>query len=195
MLATLAIAILCGVSAPSAQAGYIVTLQEVGPNVVATGTGAFDLTGLALEFTNDPSAGAQISPSTAQMVMGSTSVDVPVDDYQGLVGPLNFGVGPRTNATSGSGDHVILDRLFNDLSVPTGYVSGNPLFSISTYDGATLSSLGVTPGTYVWAWGTGANQNFTLIAAVPDLGSTFGLLFVSLVALVGAHRFRGRQLA
>src|SRR5438045_9718210 len=30
----------------SAQAGYIVTLQEVGSDVVATGSGAIDLTGL-----------------------------------------------------------------------------------------------------------------------------------------------------
>jgi hypothetical protein len=29
-----------------AQAGYIVTLQQVGPNVVATGSGAIDLSGL-----------------------------------------------------------------------------------------------------------------------------------------------------
>src|SRR6266478_535121 len=33
---------------PSAQAGYIVTLQQVGPNVVATGSGAINLTGLTL---------------------------------------------------------------------------------------------------------------------------------------------------
>ncbi len=30
----------------SAQAGYIVTLQQVGPDVVATGSGAINLTGL-----------------------------------------------------------------------------------------------------------------------------------------------------
>jgi hypothetical protein len=29
-----------------AQANYIVTLQQVGPSAVATGSGAFDLTGL-----------------------------------------------------------------------------------------------------------------------------------------------------
>jgi hypothetical protein len=48
------------------------------------------------------------------------------------------------------------------LIVPTGYVSGNPLSDRATYSGATLANLHVTPGTYVWKWGTGANQNFTL---------------------------------
>ena len=34
-----------------------------------------------------------------------------------------------------------------------------------TFNNATFASLGVTPGTYVWTWGTGlANQNFTLIS-------------------------------
>ena len=33
-------------SVQPAQAGYTVTLQEVGSNVVATGSGAIDLTGL-----------------------------------------------------------------------------------------------------------------------------------------------------
>ena len=33
-----------------------------------------------------------------------------------------------------------------------------------TFNNATFSSLGVTPGTYEWTWGTGLpNQNFTLI--------------------------------
>jgi hypothetical protein len=46
--------------------------------------------------------------------------------------------------------------------VPIGYVSGTALSDSATYSGTTLASLGVTPGTYVWTWGTGANQNFTL---------------------------------
>ena len=32
-----------------AYGNYIVTLQQVGPNVVATGSGAFDLTGLPVK--------------------------------------------------------------------------------------------------------------------------------------------------
>src|SRR6478672_11013953 len=48
VLATaLAIIITCGLSLRTAQAGYIVTLQQVGANVVATGSGPIDLTGLS----------------------------------------------------------------------------------------------------------------------------------------------------
>ena len=47
VLATLAIVIVCAFSIRPAQAGYIVTLKQVGPNVVATGSGAIDLTGLS----------------------------------------------------------------------------------------------------------------------------------------------------
>jgi hypothetical protein len=53
-------------------------------------------------------------------------------------------------------------RLYPLLTVPAGYVSGTALSDSATYSGATFATLGVTPGTYVWTWGTGANQNFTL---------------------------------
>jgi len=56
--------------------------------------------------------------------------------------------------------------------------------------------LRITPGTYTWTWGTGANQNFTLDAVatgVPDSGSTFRLFLLSFVALFGASRFRAQQ--
>jgi len=48
------------------------------------------------------------------------------------------------------------------LVVPKGYVSGTALSDRATYSGKTLATLGVRPGSYVWTWGNGANQNFTL---------------------------------
>jgi len=57
----------------------------------------------------------------------------------------------------------------------------------------------VTPGTYVWTWGTGlANQNFTLqiglvgVPGVPDGGSTVSLLGCALLGLAALRRKLGR---
>ena len=61
-----------------------------------------------------------------------------------------------------------------------------------TFNSATFASLGVTPGTYVWTWGTGLeNQNFTLQigpAGVPDAGSTLPLLGFASLGLVALRR-------
>ena len=64
-----------------------------------------------------------------------------------------------------------------------------------TFNNATFASLGVTPGTYVWTWGTGLeNQNFTLViggAGVPDGGSTISLLGCALLGLAALRRKLG----
>ena len=101
-------------------------------------------------------------------------------------------------ANSASGDFVGIrnsERPISGLLVPQGYSSGNPLSSSATWNNATFASLGVTPGTYVWTWGTGlANQNFTLIiggAGVPDGGSTVSLLGFASLGLVALRRKLG----
>src|SRR5438093_7089079 len=166
LAATLVIVLAWLLSVRSAYAGYTVTLQQVEPNVVATGTGVINLTGLTLSgsFSRDP----QIDPcfcqdeGSASIYTGPTSSSV--NRYFGARGPRSFGSGPFTSASSGSGDMVgITTTIFGDiLWVPTGYVSGTALSDMAIYSGATLAKLGVTPGTYVWTWGAGANQNFTL---------------------------------
>jgi len=164
---------------PAPAVGYIVTLQQVGPNVVATGRGAINLTGLT--FFHRTSLSPGIDPSkrlgfcgdcgTAFMNTGPTSS---VDSYHFFnpsVGAVGFGGGDTTLANSGSGDMVGIDIIADFfvagfpgvvLSVPKGYHSGTALSGSATYSGKTLATLGVRPGTYVWKWGTGANQNFTL---------------------------------
>ena len=78
--------------------------------------------------------------------------------------------------------------------MPVGYVSGSALSDTSTYDNETLSTLGVTPGTYEWAWGTGPDQNFTLVlgAPVPEPASAL-LLGAALAGLLLASTIRSIQ--
>ena len=129
----------------SAQAGYIVTLQEVGPDVVATGSGAIDLTGLT--FFGSGSANPGIRPHVlglngpAVILTGPTSSSV--DSYSGASGPTSFGGCPFfIPASSGSGDMVgIAVDYWGDVHiiVPTGYVSGSALSDSATYSGRTLA--------------------------------------------------------
>lgn len=143
----------------SAQAGYIVTLTQIGPDVVANGSGAIDLTGLSLiGFT--PPYQADMEPDLAHILTGS-SPGSQAAIYSGLSGPTSFGTGGVTFASSATGDPVGLFGGFA-VVVPIGYVSGTALSDTSTYNNQTFSSLGVTPGIYEWTWGNGADQNFTL---------------------------------
>ena len=136
-----------------AQAGFIVTRQQVGPDVVTTGSGAIDLTGLTL--------------------LGSSGHLV---SYGGRISGPTFGgrrfeisVSSRSGETGGIATVPLIGVV---LTVPAGYVSGTALSGSATYSGASLATLGVTPGTYVWRWGTGANQNFTLQIKTPVPVST-----------------------
>jgi hypothetical protein len=160
-------AMLIALSGPPAEAGYVVTLTQQGSNVVANGSGPIDLSGLSL--LGPGSATADMTPIAGIIYTGPTSLMTP-DVYSGIIhGPSAFGLGGPVPASSGSGDLVGISMAFSSqLSVPTGYLSGNPLSDSAVYDNQTFSSLRVTPGTYEWNWGSGANQNFTLdIEAVP----------------------------
>ena len=166
---------LCAGLAVPAQAAYIVTLQQVGADVVATGSGPIDTTDLT--GLGNGLAGAGIGGGTV-IVTGPPSLGT-ADGFRGFTGPASFGSGGGTIASSGTGDLVGLDASANPalaaLAVPAGYVSGNPLSDMSTYNNATFASLGVTPGTYEWTWGTGAHtDSFTLQigpVAVPEPAS------------------------
>jgi len=190
-------AMLIGLSA-SARAGYVVDLTDTGGNVVATGSGAIDLTGLE---SNVLTGGmAFLNPSLGAIRTGPPPF-TPIEGYDavnGFTGPANFGSGGAIVASSGSGDPVSFFFGFsasdNELDVPQGYVSNSALSDTSTYNGQTFSSLGATPGVYKWTWGTGANQNFTLVIGEVPEPSTWAMMLLGFAGL-GLAGWRHRRTA
>jgi hypothetical protein len=175
-------------SVQPAQAGYIVTLEQLGSDVVATGSGPIDLTGLTFAVSTDnvPGIAGELG------LIDTGSFGTIADLYDGAVGPATFGSGDPFLPNTASGDFVGIVGITGLLSVPQNYVSGAALSDSMTFNNATLASVGVTPGTYVWTWGTGLeNQNFTLViggAGVPDGGSTVSLLGFALLGLTALRR-------
>jgi hypothetical protein len=145
---------------------YVVTIEQVGPNVVATGSGEFDLTGLTPSFDFEFSAGITASAPEAGIGL-STTTDA--NGYTGLSGPASFGSGANAAASSSSGPPVLVVNDYPSIGtilvVPFGYTSRTLLTSSQDiFDGTTLAMLGITPGTYTWTWGgaTEADQSFTI---------------------------------
>ena len=167
-------------------------MKQIGANVVAHGSGAVNLTGL-FHFDSHATAPAVI----ANEAYISISVGGLQDIYSGFTGPATFGKGGEFDTNLGSGDPVGIwgnSHLFGIglIFVPPGYVSNHTLSDSMTFNNATFASLGVTPGTYIWTWGTGLpNQNFTLViggVGVLDGGSTASLLSCALLGLAALRR-------
>src|SRR5574340_219194 len=124
-----AAAIVIGLSAPPAQAGYVVDLTQEGGNVVATGSGAIDLTGLS--FLVPFLASARISPIIGIILTGPVVPFIlTFDAYTGITGPASFGSGGENFPSSGGGDAVgVVGSGLPAILVPAGYVSESPLSS------------------------------------------------------------------
>jgi hypothetical protein len=179
--------------APAAKAAFIATIEQVGGDVVVTGSGSLNLSDLT--FIEDAGTISGMYPDAGRLSIGpSASVSTSIY-YVNSSGPSNFGSGGITSPSSGgSGDRVSLEDGY--VYVPSGYVSGAPLSDTSTYADQTLSSLGLTLGTYVTTWGNGgAADSFTIqiISSIPEPAS---LVFLATgLAALEVNRRRGRKVA
>src|SRR5436190_11089129 len=137
LLALTAVAALSLFSVQLAQA-YNVTLEQVGSNVVANGSGPINLTGLTL-FGRGKADAAVILPAIGDINTGPNGFSL-LDAYTGFTGPDSFGDGTVTRANFGSGNHVGITGKFVELFTPRGYVSGTALSSGATWRNATFAS-------------------------------------------------------
>ena len=192
--------LLFGLAANANASPYVVSIQEVGFDVVATGTGNIDLTGLTLTRTSG--FVAAISPSSNTINLNSI---VGAQEFTGTMSgpPTNIGFGRGSVfADSSSGPFVSFESsvFLQGVRVFSGYVSDSPVgTSTDTFIGFNFPTLGLTPGTYEWTWGSGPDQSFTIQvgpltrSAVP-LPATLPLFATGLGAL-GLIGWRRKQKA
>lgn len=151
-----------GAAAP-AQAALVFSVQQVGADVVATGSGSANTSALSIS-----SSGGSWSYSEANLGRFQVGATASVDFYRTVSGPASFGSGGGISANSGTGDQFGIGGTYVWLVLPSGYVSGTALSGTGTFVGRTLASMGLNVGTYTWTWGSGAHaDSATLYLGTP----------------------------
>jgi hypothetical protein len=170
-----------------AQSSFIFDIAQDGNNVVATGSGTIDLTGLAHSITDNEQA--TLFTSQGVIFVGDPGS---VDFYYSVSGPSSFGDnGSSIGASTSSGNLVGALGLAGVIAVPAGYNSGSVLSDSATWDDATLAGFGLTPGeSFEYTWDGGQNSVTVNVVSVPEPSQYGGAVLLAALAFVGWRRLR-----
>jgi hypothetical protein len=146
------------------------TLLEVGGDVVLSGSGTLNTTSLGstqLFFRS-----SSVVPQDSQFgcgLEGHGPFNCVVFTGGTITEPSNFGTGGQTLGDSGTGDFfgIGFANSTRRLFVPSGYTSGSFISGTTTFNSTTLATIGATPGTYTWSWGSGANASSIILQVGP----------------------------
>jgi hypothetical protein len=177
----------------AARAAFIVNIQQVGPDVVATGSGSIDTDSLTPPANPGSGYHSFVYSYFAEVLLGGGTTD---SVYSGITsGPQNFSstFAGSTRATTSSGDDVGVEGSVNQEAIvlPVGYVSEAPLLDTSTWSNNTLAGLNLVPGVYVESFGSGPTADtFTVSVgqSVPEPASLAAIGIPSAFALLRRRR-------
>ncbi len=128
-------------------------LQSSGFDVVATGSGTINITNLSF---SPVSTLAQMVPSASVLITGgpgTVAADQVSLAFSSGFSSFGPGGGHSPNTSSGNIAGLAGGTLgAGALYVPVGYNGTDTLSNSATWNNATLASLGLTPGTYIWTW-------------------------------------------
>lgn len=183
------------IASSPAQAAYVIDIDQAGANVMMTGNGSLNLSGLSL-YGSTFGVSPFVSPDSATLVLGQFGN---LDIYQIINGPLEFSNGFSTTTYASSATGPLVGLTAQLLLVKQGYVSGSSFSSSATYNGKSLAGLGLETGVYTWNWGQGATaDSFTVrigqASAVPEPG-TWAMMLFGFGLLGAAMRYRRRSKA
>lgn len=172
-----------------------IVIAQVGPDVVATGTGSLsDLAGLTLASSNI-STSARVTANQSRILVGGAGN---MNIYNGLSVSGSLGTGSTNlTATSGTGLLIGMNGSGTSLWLQSGYVAGTQINSTATWTGTTLATLGLTPGSVVNAtWNSGGHSMRVTVQAVPE-PSTIAMSGLATLAmgLVARRRYRSARLS
>jgi hypothetical protein len=192
LLAATTLVLIAGAgTAVTAQAAFIVNATETGGNVVFEGAGSIDTSAWTL-FGTAGDTSPQVNAASA-LLLGPRQEAIRWFPGLNRAGPDNIGPGTTTKGMVGQGDYVGMSWTGGGaqtvLWLAQDYVSGAVMSSSATASSSTFASLGITPGSYVWTWGTGATaDSFTLnVGAVPVPAAAW-LFGSGLLGLIGVAR-------
>jgi hypothetical protein len=181
-----------------AEASFIFYAEQVGPNVVITGTGSFITSGSGALPLAGPNLnwGYLAKVSNDNMTAGPNPPAINSNLYAPIAGSMS-NLATITGTTeylpsSTSGGHVYWSTSSTALVLPASLGSGVPFGNSSTYSGRTLADFGWTAGTYA---SPVVNRSYTLtngetiqILGVPE--PTHMVSVAGIGAAYGAWRLR-----
>lgn len=172
----------------AANATYVINVNEVGNDIVITGSGFLNTSGLSFRATSVVSGNSLLGSNFLTLGSGFTDAwNLPANTYIGGADSIN---------SSSTGNFVGFGNEY--LFVPQGYVSGADLgISTATYLNSTFNSLTLTQGSRSINWGEGRSADNIIInigAAVPE-PSTWAMMLLGFFGVGVALRRRRKTAA